>query len=910
VKSFVWSQFRFRRVRVSVLALAVLVAAVSFVLLTGAAKTSSLQVQGTVKSNFRPAYDILVRPQGSKTALERNTGLVRPNYLSGIFGGITLRQYGQIKHLRDVDVAAPIANIGYLSPSVYVPLHLDSLVNKDPFQLYRIKYSYVADRGNSRYPSHTAYVYFTRRDRFMFDNTHGWREIFHGRVIDHRSIELRGAPQGGGPFATYAYLEVFSARSPGSGSDESAPYGPYRPGKVTSASSLSFPMLVAAIDPVQEARLMGLDRAVVSGRYLRESDRPRIAGHSRLLPVVASTRVYVDEALSAVVERLSIPRGANVPRMLDRSSAYYALSRLPGERLKSIVTSPASVYERFLSKHILSNSYWTPGNVRYGSVSQDTVRPLPTANPISIWQSPGQIGGYWAAPGSNRDVQFRRLSEHAGSNEFNGAGILNLPGLQVVGRYDPSELRGFSPLSQVPVETYFPPVLSPADGASKNALNGKPLLPTQNLGGYIQQPPLLLTTLQAARAFSNPRFFSNVRGKGAAPISVIRVRVKGVNGPDPLSLERIKVVAQKIHDETGLDVDITAGSSPHPLLVALPAGKYGRPPLLLREGWSKKGVSVSFLRALDRKDALLFGLILVICGFFLGNGALAAVRARRAEIGVLRTLGWPGRVIFTAILSELALVGLLAGLAGVALALGLVAVLDLHLALWRPLLVLPLSLLLALVAGLLPALLASRGQPLDALRPPVAVRNRLGHVRSLLALAFVNLRRLPARTLLGAAGLFIGVAALTVLAGIERGFHGTLVGTVLGNAISVQVRGADFVAVALTIVLAGLSVADVLYLNLRERSAELATLRAVGWSDRQIATVIVLEGLGLGLLGSVAGALAGFALGWALLGVPPLPLLVAAAIATAGGIVIAVLGSLVPLSQIGRLSPHAVLAAE
>jgi putative ABC transport system permease protein len=133
---------------------------------------------------------------------------------------------------------------------------------------------------------------------------------------------------------------------------------------------------------------------------------------------------------------------------------------------------------------------------------------------------------------------------------------------------------------------------------------------------------------------------------------------------------------------------------------------------------------------------------------------------------------------------------------------------------------------------------------------------------------------------------------------------------VLGNAISVQVRGADFVAVALTIVLAGLSVADVLYLNLRERSAELATLRAVGWSDRQIATVIVLEGLGLGLLGSLAGALAGFTLGWVLLGVPGLPLLVAATIATAGGLVIAVLGSLVPLSQIGRLSPHAVLATE
>jgi putative ABC transport system permease protein len=79
--------------------------------------------------------------------------------------------------------------------------------------------------------------------------------------------------------------------------------------------------------------------------------------------------------------------------------------------------------------------------------------------------------------------------------------------------------------------------------------------------------------------------------------------------------------------------------------------------------------------------------------------------------------------------------------------------------------VLPLAVLLALVAGLLPALLASRGDPLDALRPPVVVRSRLNQVRGLLALAFVNLRRLPARTLLGSAGLFVGVAALTVLVG-------------------------------------------------------------------------------------------------------------------------------------------------
>src|SRR5207248_9226120 len=45
------------------------------------------------------------------------------------------------------------------------------------------------------------------------------------------------------------------------------------------------------------------------------------------------------------------------------------------------------------------------------------------------------------------------------------------------------------------------------------------------------------------------------------------------------------------------------------------------------------------------------------------------------------------------------------------------------------------------------------------------------------SLVFANLLRLPARTFLGAAGLFVGAAALTVLVAIERSFGGTLVRT-------------------------------------------------------------------------------------------------------------------------------------
>src|SRR5207247_2604393 len=139
-----------------------------------------------------------------------------------------------------------------------------------------------------------------------------------------------------------------------------------------------------------------------------------------------------------------------------------------------------------------------------------------------------------------------------------------------------------------------------------------PFLPTQNMGGYVQQPPLILTTLNALRSYYlNPHWWGGgnlYRHEGVpasfrrAPLSVIRVRVSGVKGPDAVSRERVRVVAQKIHEATGLDVDVTVGSSPHPMLISLPKGRFGQPPLLLREGWSKKGVSVVFLNALDRKS--------------------------------------------------------------------------------------------------------------------------------------------------------------------------------------------------------------------------------------------------------------------------------------------------------------------
>lgn len=926
---FVARQFHVRRIRVLMLGVAIVVAATSFTLLVSATRASKAQLRGTVESNYRAAYDVLVRPRGSATPLERQARLVRPNYLSGLFGGITLGEYERIKRLPGIEVAAPIANIGYILPLFRFPISIERLVSDQPDQLYSLTASFSAQRGLSRYPApwRGGFVYYTTRHRFLRTNEISRVRPGAGPISDRLQPTCRigSQPTSTGPFGRGYYgLDCYSRRSPGEGSDDPEwIQADVEKGFVGSVASVEFPILISAIDPVEEARLVGLEDAVVAGRYLSERDGPTLRqadGFFQVtsIPVLAADRTFIDERLVVEVRQLQIPGGIDVgsvlsaPRNSMRPLSF--LSGLPRIKVGTLSYRFGTIYKRLLEylsapRGAAFDKYWLGGPVGYRRLAGDLLSPRPVRNPVTIWRSNYYSSGYEQASHENRDLQFRRLVPYFGNNRFVG-GALATPTLLVVGRYDPSRIRGFSRLSQVPLETYYPPELDPADRRSSRLLHDEPLRPTQNIGDYIQQPPLLLTTLRGLDAFLDKRRFSG-RAR-PAPIAAIRVRVKDVAGPDEVSQARVRAVAERIHETTGLQVDITVGSSPHPLTIQLPKGRFGRPVLMLREGWSKKGVSLSFLKALDRKEAALFLLIPLIGGFYLASGALAAVRTRRIEIGTLLTLGWPSRAVFTVVLGEIAVVGLVAGVVGVLLALVIGTIAAVNVPVAATLLVLPVAVSLALGAGVLPAWQASRGTPLDAVRPAVSAtrRGRRRRVRGVSSLTLLNVTRARGRVLVPIGGLIVGVAALTLLVAIERGFRGSVVGTVLGNALSVQVRRADFFAVGITIALAAFSVADVLYLNLRERAPELASLRTVGWSDRHLALLVAVEAALIGLAGSAAGAALGVIVSAVAFDVALSPLALAAGVSVLGGVVAALTASLVPVTQVGRLAPATILSTE
>ena len=184
-------------------------------------------------------------------------------------------------------------------------------------------------------------------------------------------------------------------------------------------------------------------------------------------------------------------------------------------------------------------------------------------------------------------------------------------------------------------EPYQPTTAAPANAASRQALG--------RLGPAAQPQPRRL------RQPAGPAHHHAVGAAGAgeqqataaaawrpgAPISVIRVRVAGVTGANPASLNRIKAVAEQIErahrpDRRHRRRILPAAHHRSPL----PAEQLRHSPRCCSPRTGSRRASRSrILDAVDRSSVTLFVLILVVCALFVANSAAAAVRGRRAELG-------------------------------------------------------------------------------------------------------------------------------------------------------------------------------------------------------------------------------------------------------------------------------------
>jgi hypothetical protein len=761
----------------------------------------------------------------------------------------------------------------------------------------------VSDGGSSRIHQPDSYLYVTpNRLRFVHNTTINESEVLaHHRLVvacPFRSAQLH-SPFG---LAARAFGNCWSKIN---GAPPFQSHGAHAPITV----EWSLPVLIAAVDPVAEAKLDGLNHAVVSGSYLAQNGKDRSAPfHTTTFPVLASSDIGMDEYADTSVQGLAAP--SSPPHMtiawLRKEAAVV------GHPVASNRSTAAHAYQHLLAAMRNVNgleqdvaAYWGVSPVRYQRAASGALSPQIIDNRLSIWHIPLSVD----VSMDNEDNQFRSIKVHSHASNKYSLDVSPIATPRLVGVFNPATITSFDPLSAVPLGAYQPTAAKPANAATAHALGGHNLLPNENLGGYVSQPVNLITSLSALPALQHQdRYSGNLHLND--PISVIRVRVAGVTGPDKVSLARIREVAQQIELRTHLDVDIVDGASGAPTTIDLPAGKYGTPPLTLTENWVKKGVAAAIITAVDKNSLALYLLILFVCALFVANSASATVRARRQELGLLACLGWTKPRLFATVLGELAMIGLVAGVIGAGAALGLSASLNLHASLARAALAVPVAVAVAVLAGVAPAWIAARGQPIATVRPAVAGVGRAHHPGGITAMAVVNVLRAPGRAVLAATSLAAGIVALTVLAAISAAFHGVLVGSLLGTAVSLQVRSVDYVAAIATITVGVVAVADVIYLNIRERAPELSAIRSFGWRERALGRLVVTEGAIVGLTGSVVGAVVGLVVAAEIAGQLPDRLYFIAAAAVIAGVVVTSAAALLPAQILRRLPASYLLAEE
>lgn len=916
---FVWSQLRHRFGRSLALLVGIVVATTSFSVLTATAQTSRLQVVSIVRSNFRSAYDIVVRPTGSTTALEQRSNLVRGNFVSGIYGGISQAQVAQIRDLPGVEIAAPVAVVGITEQLAQVPVDVQDQLGPADRQVLRVAVTRGYDDGSTTRPDSPQYLYATRAAATPFpagqavvgDQLYGPTEVIAGAKTPICALSAAD-PDATRPF-TDDVRSGEACWSAVAGSVGSSRTLTLLGARAIVPVPVPFTFVLIAVDPAAEAGLEGLDRSVTAGRYLTAQEGLGAStGGLRSIPVLVADQPFTSETTSVSVQQLGADATGIATSGRTARQQIRELAQQPGVVVQERTLSTSDAYTQLVARlrdpsqdfQNLLSIYWTGSPTSFTQTGRQAVQPTLVTNPDSTWAANFAPSGMTFLPKSADGNAYRTLTPHVGNNSTSNLAVA----LHAVGVFDPAKLAGFSALGYPGLSTFRSPTAQPADAATRQFLHDQSLRPDGSPAGYLAQPPSLVTTMSALPSLVDPDRYDTTLT--AAPVSVIRVRVADVSGPDPVSRERIRRVAELIKARTGLDVDVTAGASASPVQVSLPADPAAdRPALLVDEAWARKGTALEVLRQVDRKSLVLFVLILAVCALFVANGTSAAVRTRRSELGVLACLGWSSRRLYTAVLAEVLLIGTAAGATGSLIAVPLGRTLGLQVSAPRAALAVPAAVGLALAAGLVPAWRASRADPGAAVRPVVSTSRRTGSPRGVAGLALTNVLRTPGRSLLAAFSLAVGAAALTLLVGISLAFRGAVVGSLLGDAVAVQVRGADYLAVTATVALGVLAVADVLWLNLRERAGELATLRATGWTSSALSRLVVLEGAALGAAGALIGATIGLAGVAVFASALPGRLLLVTAAVLLGGTAVTALAAFVPAQLLRRL-PTAPLLAE
>lgn len=867
---FIWKNWWRNKERFILLIVGALIVSAGLTYLVGLSEVNKSTVVDELQQRWSASYDIVVRPQGSRTITEE-VNLLEPNYLSGLNGGISLAQYEKIKAIPEIEVAAPIAMIG----SADYPVKLTD-IELEETGIYRVHTEFISHSG----------VKELSTAGNSYDVVGDW-DVLH----ENLAHEIR--------FNTYLGADLKF---------------------LTTMRS----MLFAGIDPEQEAKLVGLDESIIElggGRYFTSEDHStnELLGDEgqadedkiveTTLPVIISNFAFTDKTTNITIERLDLPINREIANdvidEIEENGGSDYLDTVEGkiiqkfsytdeESFTNLINSISGVDietgEDFPENHLNLNLYsegrgdthllHRPSPLQY----QVATSPFPDRWPFAY-----QIETYTHAGTDFSMEQFRPM------NTFE---MDKLPRIKPkwIGFYDPLQLTiSKDPTNELPMETYRPATAELVLDANQEPVNPPvQLKPIDDPFGFLTNSPTMLTTIEAA---------ANILGD--EPISSIRIKVAGVSDLTEESQKLLEQVAKTIENETGLLTDITLGSSPQPALTHVPAVFNQEELGWIQQPWVKIGSAITIFRETKIGYSGLIVSVIAVAIVYVWASSLVSLLARRKEFAVLLAVGWRPNQLSRLLFLESTILGLF--VATVAwMMLGFVYVSgDAVLSPLRFLLTGVFGFIVYLLGAVIPALLARNISPYETMRTGEIsnTSKRLLKTKGLLSMAFNHFIGKWRRSLLSVVAISLPTSLLALFLYITIRLKGVMYTTWLGQYVALEVGPVHYIAMIVALVIAILTTAEIMWQNISERQQEIALLKAVGWKNRNVRLLILTEGMFSGLFAAVIGLSLALGMVWTLYGAfatEELLFILATGIVP---IIIGVIGTIFPAEKAVRISP-------
>ncbi|MBO7747188.1 ABC transporter permease [Paenibacillus sp. MWE-103] len=629
------------------------------------------------------------------------------------------------------------------------------------------------------------------------------------------------------------------------------------------------PALLVAVDPAEEAKLVGLDRAVLpmlTSHYFNETDTSQVqvtgqpmAGKTSFvkLPILISNQERASQTYTYRYEKLDVPYAT-----AEDEAKLRAISKAAGG--KDILGDAKTLWSKSVT--VENTPERATAELEAKLVSSQSAPDFMFLNvrakPLAYEPAVSPYPGHWPAAYRVKAFDAQDAAERGEFPEyyrpFEGVKDPNRPdaaadgiGLFVdyIGMYDPAKLRVSKDVDSLfPMDTYVAPSAKLIfDPAGRPANPPATIKPVSNPLGLLTSPPTMLTTMEAAALIAGDR-----------PISVVRVKVNG-GGVSDLRQAELERVAQAIRERTGLEADVMLGSSPQPVLVQVPKSGAQTEIGWMEQLWIKLGAALTLVNEVKLGFSGMLLLVLLIAVLYVVATNMVSFLARKREYAVLLAIGWRTSRIRRLLLLEAACVGLFAALVtwgmeacllwadGSSLSAPRFAATGLG------------AFGLFVLGAAVPVAQAGRIEPLAALRTGEygSTARRLLPASGLLGLAAANVAGKWRRNLLAVLSMALPTALLMFFVFVTFRLKGVFYTSWLGQYAAAEIGFRHYLAIGVCLLIAVLTTAELMWQNVSERKPEIALLKAIGWRNRTVRRLILTEG-------AVAGGLAGvvaFALG-------------------------------------------------